>query len=62
MVIDTKKLDFVLAKTNRVKSSLRGEFSPTTLAKISKGGNIKPTTVNRLADALGVPVENILEG
>ncbi len=63
MKINRQKLDIALAKQCMVMNDLKDEFSPVTLNRLRNDRNYSPTTktVGRLARALNVPVESIIE-
>lgn len=62
MKVNRSKLDMALARKCWVISSLRGEgLSPQTLFRIRNGEDVKPVTVGKIAKALGVDPEAIIE-
>lgn len=61
MKISKGKLELVLARGCKSITDLRLGTSPQTLTKASKGGNLRPSTVGRIAKALGVDVAEIIE-
>lgn len=61
MVVDFKKVELVLAQQCMNLRDLRSAVSPQTLTRIAKGNKVKPATVGRIAKALGVPVEQIID-
>ena len=61
MKIDVKKLNLLLARKCMAMSDLRDGSSPSTLRKISRGEEVKPATVGRIARALGVDVAELVE-
>lgn len=62
MKIDNRKLDLQLARRCKIISDLRGVTSSQTLTRIRQGGDIKPSTLGRIAQALNCDPEDILEG
>lgn len=60
MRIDNRKLDILLAERCMNRGNLRNGTSPQTLKRASKGAELKPKTVGRIAKALGVSVTDIL--
>lgn len=61
MRVNISKFELILAQQCKTVSSLRPGFSPVTLAGIRKGREMSPRTIGRLAKALGVPVEALIE-
>ena len=62
MKADTKKVALILANQCKSFTDLRATgMAPSTISKIIKGGEIRGKTMGRLAAALGVQVEDILE-
>lgn len=61
MKVSKTKLELVLARECKTITDLRLGTSPQTLTKASKGGNLRPSTVGRIAKALGVDVTDIVE-
>ena len=61
MKIDVKKLDLALARQCKSTIDLHNGTSPQTLKRIRRGEEVKPKTVGRIARALGVDVEEIIE-
>ncbi len=62
MKISKKKLDMVLAEQCKTMSMLRGEgLSPHTLTRMRRGEDVKPITVGKIAKALGVDPEDIID-
>ena len=59
MTIDKLKLDIVRARRGMKLSDLK--VSKTTLARISRGLPLKPTTVGKVADALGCDPEELIQ-
>lgn len=62
MRIDPEKLDLALARKCKTISELRKQVSPQTLVKVRRGEEIKPRTLGRIANALGVDPADIIEG
>lgn len=60
MKVDQKKLDLILAKQGKSLTDLRESFSPGTLTRMRNNG-VRTKTINRLAKALGVEVEDLIE-
>lgn len=61
MKISVNKLELTLARQCRTISSLRDGVSSKTIDKIKKGFEVNPVTVGRIANALGVDVEEIID-
>lgn len=62
MKIDAKKLEIILARQSKVMRDLRdGASSSRILARISRGEEVTPRAVKRIAEALGVPMTDILD-
>lgn len=61
MKIDTNKLDYVLAKKCCTLSVLRKNLSPQTLTKVKNGCDVLPITVGKIAKALNVSIDEIIE-
>lgn len=61
MKISNSKFDLLLAKKGITRKSLNNVVSETTLSKIKKGSSILPKTVGKIARALNVDVEEIIE-
>ncbi len=61
MRVDRDKLDFVLAEQCKNLSDLCPVLSASTLARIRKGLNVETKTAGKLAKALGVPLERIVD-
>ena len=62
MKIDKQKLDCELAKQCKAASDLRRQsFSPATITRIRRGGEIGTKTAGKLARALNVPLERLIE-
>lgn len=61
MKISNSKFDLILAKKGITRKSLNNVVSETTLSKIKKGTDILPKTVGKIARALNVDVEEIIE-
>lgn len=63
MKVRKDRLDLALATNCKTASDLRDEFSSSTIARIRGHAecNLNPKTVGRLAKALGVPVEYLVE-
>ena len=59
--INNDKLDMVLAIQCKTMSDLHPGISPLTARKIRGGQEVRPDVVGRVARALGVPVESIIE-
>lgn len=61
MRISSEKLNIILAKQCRPITALRKHVSPLSLTKARNGSDLQPQTVGKIAKALGVDVEAILE-
>ncbi len=61
MKISRERIELILARECKTVASLRMGTSPQTLAKIRHGGNMRPSTVGKIAKALGVDVAEIIE-
>jgi len=61
MKINNRKLDVVLARKCLNLSQLRAGISPQTITRIRSGIAVKPATVGKIAQALGVDPEDIIE-
>lgn len=61
MVVDFRKVEIALAQRCMNLRDLRSAVSPQTLTRIANGSEVKPATVGRIAKALGVPVEQIIQ-
>ena len=62
MKINRYKLEMVLARNCKSLSDFRQEgLSPLTLTRIRAGADVKPVTAGKLAAALGVDPEEIVE-
>ena len=61
MKIDVRKLNMMLARRCMALTDLRSGTSPQTLTRIMRGEEVKPRTVGRIANALGVDVADIIE-
>ncbi len=61
MKVNRKKLDCVLAEQCKVATDLRGTLAPATITRIRRGDDVNTRTVGKLARALNVPLEQILE-
>lgn len=61
MKIDNRKLDLQLARQCKIISDLRSVASSQTLTRIRQGDNIKTSTLGRIAQALGVDPEELIE-
>lgn len=59
--IDVGKLNMMLARRCMALTDLRSGTSPQTLTRIMRGEEVKPRTVGRIANALGVDVADIIE-
>lgn len=62
MKIDLRRLELELARRCMTTSDLRHGISPSTLAKIKRGGDVRPCVVGRIANILKIPVETLLGG
>jgi DNA-binding Xre family transcriptional regulator len=64
MIVDKVMYERILAeKKLRVIDILKaGNLTKNTLANVSKGKNMRPLTVRKIADALGVDVADIQKG
>jgi len=62
MKVDRMKFQLVLAQQCKCARDLRPEISASTVYRIKQGRELGTKTVGRLAKALGVPVEFLLEG
>ena len=62
MKVNNYKLDVLLARRCMNRRDLRGNgASPQTMQRIGKGEDVTPKTAGRIARALGVDVEDIIE-
>jgi DNA-binding Xre family transcriptional regulator len=62
MKIDKEKLDRVLAEQCKAASDLRQQFfSPATISRIRRGRDVGTKTAGKLARALDVPLERLIE-
>lgn len=63
MMIDTRKIDTILAEQGITKAILsdRSGISRQNISIITKRGSCEPRTAGRLAIALGVPVAEIIK-
>ena len=61
MVVSTEKLDLALARAQMPISRLRQGTSPQTLRRIQRGENVRPATLGRIAQALGVDVTELID-
>ena len=61
MRIDRQKLDLTLAKQRKAVTDLRSTLSPATITRIRQGCNVGTRTAGKLAHALGVPIEDLVE-
>lgn len=62
MIIDKSKLDLALARACLNQRNLREKgISGHTMFRISKGENMRPSTVGRIALAIGVDVADLIE-
>ena len=62
MKIGNRKLDMELARKCISLSALRDSgLSPQTITRIRNGAEVKPVTLGKIAKALGVDPENIIE-
>lgn len=61
MVVSVEKLDLALARAQMPISRLRQGTSPHTLRKIQRGEDIRPATLGRIAQALGVDVTDLID-
>ena len=61
MKIDCRKLDLVLARRCMNDADLREGTSPQTLKRIRRGAEVKPKTVDNIAQQLGVDPAEIIE-
>ena len=61
MKIDIKRYEILLASKCMTQRDLKNVVSETTLVKICRGGEVSPKVVGKIAKALGVDVEEIIE-
>lgn len=61
MKINKKKFLLAMAQQKKRSSDLMQGISRQTIAKAKKGEDMTPLSAGKLADALGVPVESIIE-
>ena len=62
MKIDGRKVDVILARNCMSRRDLRGKgASPQTMQRISRGEEVLPKTAGRIAKALRVDIEEILD-
>lgn len=61
MKVSVDKLELALARQCKTISSLRDGVSSKTIVKIKKGFEVNPVTVGRIANTLGVDVEEIID-
>lgn len=62
MRIDRQKLDIALAEQRKTATDLRSTLSPATITRIRQGCDVGTKTAGKLAAALNVPVEKLVEG
>lgn len=61
MKLDKNKIELAMAKSKITYSDLTEAVSVGSVNRARKGVSVKPMTAGRIADALGVPVESLLE-
>ena len=61
MKVDDHKLDLILARRCKSLNDLRSDLSPATLVKVRNGEDLRPKTVGRLAQLLGVDPAELLK-
>lgn len=61
MRVSNLKLEIILASQCKTMADLRPGIAPMTARKIKAGQDVRPDVVGRVARALGVAVEDILE-
>ena len=62
MKISIDKLNFTLAEQCKCASDLRlVSFSPATITRIRQGREVSTKTAGKLAKALNVPLERLIE-
>lgn len=61
MKISVIKLELAMARNGQPLESLRPVLPAGTLARIRKGYEVRPYTLGRIAQALGVDPEDIIE-
>ena len=61
MKIDIKRYKILLASKCMTQRDLKSVVSETTLVKICRGGEVSPKVVGKIARALNVDVEEIIE-
>lgn len=61
--ISIEKLELAMARSGRKRASIQSVLSAGTLARIRRGCELRPYTVGRIAEALGVdPAELVASG
>lgn len=61
MFFDKEKLDFALAERRMSASDLRDTISPATITRIRQGCKVGTKTAGKIAHALDMPLESLLE-
>lgn len=61
MKISVSKFDLAVARSGKLRDEYRNAISDGTLANIRRGREIRPSTVGRIAKALGVDPAELLE-
>ena len=61
MKINRRKFEIALAEQCKSAAELRGTLSPATITRIRKGEEVGTKTVGKIAAALKIPVEQLLE-
>lgn len=64
MIINTKRIETILAERNMTKAALADScgICRQNISTIIRRGTCEPRTAGRLAAGLGVPLADILEG
>jgi transcriptional regulator with XRE-family HTH domain len=62
MKINTEKLERARLLKGWSKSALaeQADVDPSTVGRVERGENLKPETVKRIADVLGVKMEDLI--
>lgn len=61
MKISVTKLELAMARNGQPRGALRPVLPAGTLARIRKGYEVRPYTLGRIAQALGVDPEELME-
>lgn len=60
MKIDVTKLELAMARNGQPREALRPVVAAGTLARIRQGYDVRPYTVGRIAQALGIDPADII--